>query len=171
MFKPIDGVKVVGLVGQPRHGKDTFAQAMIRAVPGAERIAFSDLIAAHERISGRMTIRDPKHLQATHFTLSRHNLLTAMYEFINDRRPPLVVITGVRKPDEVSLIKSMGGELARIVRTVPGGGEFVTTDRDPNHPVERDIASLETDAMFVAPDVATLEAIATQFAKLATVSL
>ena len=154
---PIVGVKVVGVTGAARHGKDTFAKALLLAAPGTERIAFSDLIAASERIAGRMTERDPEHLQATHFTINRDNLLCAMYEFIRDRRPTICVITGVRKPDEVEMIKAMGGKIVKVRRILDGGGVFKTEDRDPAHAVEADIDWLPHDLLIVASSALEVE--------------
>lgn len=151
-YPPVDGVRVIGITGQARHGKDTFAKALMLAIPGAERIAFSDLIAAHERLAGRMKARDPKHLQATHFTINRARLLAAMYEFIRDRQSPVAIITGVRKHDEVELIKQMGGTLLRVRRILDGGGVYQSEDRDANHAVEADIDALPADETFVASD-------------------
>jgi hypothetical protein len=149
-YAPIVGVKVVGVTGAARHGKDTFAKALLLSVPGAERIAFSDLIAASERIAGRMTERDPEHLQATHFTINRDHLLCAMYEFIRDRKPNVCVITGVRKPDEVEMIKALGGKIVKVRRLLDGGGVFKTDDRDPAHAVEADIDWLPHDILIIA---------------------
>ena len=164
MYQPIVGVKVIGVTGQARHGKDTFAQALLLALPGAERISFSDLIAASERIAGRMTERDPVHLQNTHFTMNRTNLLCAMYEFIRDRRPSVCVITGVRKPDEVEMVKAMGGKIVMVLRLLENGSPYTSSDRDPNHAVEADIKWLPHDIKFVATTAAEVEAAARYFA-------
>lgn len=155
-FPPIAGVKVVGVTGHARHGKDTFASALVRCVPGAMVIAFSDLIAAHERLSGRMEARDVHHLQASHFTIVRERLVLAMYHAILDRKPPLAVITGVRKPDEVEMIHSMGGQIVRIVRTDVAGGIFRSDDRDAAHEVEADIDSLAADEKVETYDMEAL---------------
>src|SRR5689334_22272985 len=100
-FTPIPGTRVVGVSGHARCGKDTFAAALIDVIAGAERWAFSDLIAAHERLSGRMTARDPRHLQNCLGQFPREWLVGAMYHALLDRRPKLAIITGVRKPDEI----------------------------------------------------------------------
>ena len=159
MFLPIEGTRIVGLCGRARHGKDTFAAALVDAVRGAERFAVSDLISAHERLSGRMVARDPAHLQNCFGQFPREWLVQAMYHAIVDRRPKVAVITGVRKPDEVAMIHATGGIVVRVQRP-----DFETTDRDPHHPVEQDIDRLAADCLFVSPDVPTLQRIAVAFA-------
>lgn len=159
-FHPIPGTQIVGVTGKSRHGKDTFAAALIDAVSGAERFAVSDIISAHERLSGRMVARDPVHLQNCFGQFPREWLVAAMYHAIVDRRPKLAVITGVRKPDEAAMIHATGGTIVRVYR--PG---FETTDRDPSHPVEQDIDHLEADLLFASPDVITLQQLARAFAR------
>lgn len=165
-FGPIDGVRVVGVCGASRHGKDTLAQFLIELVPGAERFSFSDLLSAKERIDGRMRARDPRHLQDLNKTTIRANLVAAMYYAIADRRPKLAIVTGVRKPDEVAMIRQMGGIMLRVVRTERDGRIFQTTDRDPNHPIEQEIGALPADLMVAAPsgDMAALRNFAATFA-------
>lgn len=158
-FCPIAGTAIVGVCGAARHGKDTFAAALIEAVSGAERFAVSDIISAHERLSGRMVARDPVHLQNCFGTFPREWLVSAVYHAIVDRRPKVAVITGVRKPDEVAMIHAAGGVIVRVQRP-----NFTTDDRNPSHPIEVDIDRLAADFLFVSPDVPTLQRIAVAFA-------
>lgn len=165
-YIPIDGVCVVGITGAARHGKDSIAQILIELVPGAERFSFSDLLSAKERIDGRMTARDPRHLQELVKTTHRPNLVSAMYHAILDRRPKLAIVTGVRKSDEVAMIKALGGVLLKVLRTERDGRIYQTADRDPNHPIEQEIAQLPADLMVAAPsgDLETLRRFAHTFA-------
>lgn len=164
-FRPIDGVKVIGITGAARAGKDTLAQFILKLVPGAERFAFSDGLSAYCRATGRMQERDPRVLQdvGSAFRLNDSSVwLRVLYGAIEDRRPHLAVITGVRFPNEAEMIESMGGFVIRVVRLQPDGSEYVADDRPANHPAEREIASVPTSVTVAAEsgDLAALEAFA-----------
>ena len=62
--------------------------------------------------------------------------LDAVYWKLEEDRPPLAVITGVRFPDEVKMIRSLGGEVWRVDRYNHDGSPFVATDRPDGHPTE-----------------------------------
>ena len=148
IWQPIEGVRVLGITGRARAGKDTLAREIIRRIPGAERFAFSDGVAAVERavpwLADPMTTRDPRRLQARG-ELERQKdpyvWLRVTYGAIQDRRPVLAIITGLRTPAEVDLVRGMGGLVVRVRREGPQG-HYVATDRDPDHPIERQIESL-----------------------------
>jgi hypothetical protein len=163
LYPPIPDVRVVAVTGAARNGKDTFAMALLRQVPGAERWAFSDLLAAHERLAGRMSQRNAIHLQSLHGKIDRKLLLMAMYEAIRDHCPPLAIITGIRKPDEAAMVKDMGGTIVRVIRRLPTGKAYRASDRDLNHPVEQDIDAIVVDATFEADSVQKLIGYAVAF--------
>ena len=166
---PIAGVRVLGLCGAARHGKDQLARLLCELVPGAERFALSDGIAAFARAHGWMTKRDPRTLQEVGWELRQARpgaWLEVLYGAIDDRRPPLAIVTGIRFADEAALVRQMGGQLLRVVRLEADGRPFVDQDRDPAHPVERQIATLSVDAEIVARsgDLEALRAAAQRFA-------
>jgi hypothetical protein len=135
------GVRVVGITGAARHGKDELARALVSVVPGAERFAFSDAVAAVARAEGRMVARDARVLQAvgTERRRARPSVwLECLEGAIRDRRPVLAVVTGVRYPDEFALIESLGGVVVGVVR--PGAPAL--TDRDAGHEVESHVPAL-----------------------------
>ena len=146
--QPIPGVRVIGVCGAARAGKDALARYLIELVPGAERFAFSDGVAALARANGVMRRRDPLRLQEVGMAvrrLARGTWLDILYGAIDDKRPPLAVITGVRFDDEAALVRTMGGKLVKVVRLEPDGLPYVATDRDPRHAAEADIAGLRPD--------------------------
>lgn len=152
-YAPIEGVTVVGITGRARSGKDELARAFLRAVPGAERVAFSDAVAAFARVSGAMAVRDPGVLQIVGERQRRLNVecwCQAVYGWIDDRRPTLAIVTGLRHANEYTLIRAMRGYLIGVVR--PEAPPI--TDRDPQAPVEQGIAAMveQADIRFTVPE-------------------
>lgn len=164
---PIDGVKVLGITGHAGHGKDMLAKFLLRAVPGSERFAFSDALSAKLRLERRMWRRNPPQLQHMMDEVSREGVRDAVYFAIDDKRPPLAIVTGVRFYDEVEMIRGMGGSVVRVRRVDEDDRPYVSPDRDPKHPVEQHIPNLPVDAEVVAKsgDHACLEMIAKRLAE------
>jgi hypothetical protein len=145
-------VRVVGICGHARHGKDSLALAMLRVCPGAERFAFSDAISAYARVTGQMSERDPKVLQKVGWEMRQRMpdaWKVALYWAVMDRAPRLAVVTGVRFPDEAALVRRMDGRIVRVRRLNADGTEYVDPERDRNHPVEAAIEGLGFDAEVV----------------------
>lgn len=139
---------MIGLVGHARAGKDTLAKALMRCLPGAERFAVSDGIAAYARAIGAMTDRVPAVLQDVGWSLRKDRQsvwLDTLYGAIDDRRPAWAIITGVRFHDEAEMIRAMGGRLVRVNRLEADGAEHVSGDRDRAHIVEAQIDSIACD--------------------------
>ena len=139
-YAPIPGVRVLGLTGAARHGKDTAAAAIVAVTPGAKVYALSDAISVVCRVFHGMTRRDPPLLQRVGFDQRLHDpavWLDALYWKIDEDRPPLAIITGVRFPDEADMVRFMGGTVIRIRRVTDHGLPYTATDRDPAHPVEQ----------------------------------
>ena len=127
------------------------AQALVDHIPGARRYAFSDAIASYCRVRHGMTTRDPRLLQQVGLEM-RHSSnpfvwLDALYWRIDEERPSLAIITGVRFPDETSMIRQCGGMIWRIDRFTPAGQPFIATDRDPNHETETALDHFEFDVV------------------------
>lgn len=144
-FPPIAGVTVIGITGKARAGKDELARAFLRQVPGAERVAFSDPVAVMARLSGEMTARDPRVLQAVGETARLTDpdcWCRALYGWIADRRPRLAVVTGIRHANEYAMLRTMGAFIVGVIR--PDAPAL--TDRDPAHPVEQGIAAMVAQA-------------------------
>lgn len=124
-------------------------------MPGAERYAFSDAVAAYCRIFGYMDARDPSVLQRYGTSVRATDAdvwVRTLAGLIADHRPPVAVVTGVRYPNELQMIRDMGGVLVAVDRVEAPA----LTDRDPNHPVERGIADLvqSADVGFWIPELA-----------------
>ena len=168
MWAPIDGVAVIGITGKARHGKDELARALTRLIANGERFAFSDALAAVARSLGGMTTRDPRVLQNLG-TSSRERdpdvWVRCLYHAIEDRRPDVAIITGVRYPNEAAMIREMGGALVAVVRQ----DAPTLTDRDAAHPVEQGIEALvsDADAYFRVPELVPTE-VAEYFDRLAS---
>jgi hypothetical protein len=158
-FAPIPGVHVVGITGRARSGKDELAKAVLRLVAGAERFAFSDAVAAVARTAGMMRTRDAATLQRVGTMMRRNDpdvWCLALHGAIDDRRPDVAIVTGVRYPNEHAMIRAMGGRLVGVVR--PGAPPI--TDRDPAHPVEQGVDALvaEADTVVEVQELTTVDA-------------
>jgi hypothetical protein len=155
-FPPLDGVQVIGITGQARHGKDTLAQMIVSTAPGAERLAFSDGIAAVARARGVMGLnRDAPVLQDIGFEMRQtipQVWLNVLYGAISDRRPRIAVITGVRFEDEADMIREMGGIVVRMIRLCANGTPYESPDRPSTHPVEMGMLSIRADMTFTSMD-------------------
>lgn len=154
IYKAIPDVLFLGLGHRARQGKDVAAQALVDHVPGARRYAFSDAIAVYCRVCHGMTTRSPWLLQQVGLEMRVTSnpswsdvWLDALYWRIDEERPALAIITGVRFPDEASMIRQCGGMVWRIDRFTPAGKPFVATDRDPNHETETALDHFEFDAV------------------------
>lgn len=147
-YDPIDGTLVIGLTGRARHGKDLAAEIIASVAPGARRYAFSDAIAAHARVLGLMTARDPVILQQVGYDARLTNpkvWIDAVYGAICDHAPPVAIVTGVRFPDEAELVRGMGGFIIKSVRVDADGQPFTSGDRDAAHPTETAIDGIAPD--------------------------
>lgn len=141
-------------IGHARHGKDTAARAMLKIVPGSERFAFSDFIATVARTSGGMTKRDPSLLQQIGYSMRMAKpdiWLDVLHASLMDREPEVIILTGLRFPDEIRMFNSLAPKTT-VIRMRRWTDEtclvpFVSPDRDANHPVESIINSLKEDAI------------------------
>lgn len=160
-FDPIPGVKkVYGLIGHARHGKDEAAKTMIRLMPGAERYAMSNGVSALSRVLGVMQERDPEVLQRVGMWMRDRDesaWLRVMYGAIADARPEVAIITGIRFPNELDMVRSMGGTIVKIVRLNADSTHYVSTDRPRNSRAEQEIDALDYDACVVAVTKAELD--------------
>ena len=154
-YAPIPGVRVLGLTGAARHGKDTAAAAVAACVPGAKLYALSDAISVVCRVFHGMTRRDPGLLQRVGFDqrlLTPSVWLDALYWKIDEDRPSLAIITGVRFPDEADMVHLMGGTVIRVRRVTDHGLPYQATDRNLAHPVEQSMSGIPVAAEWLNTD-------------------
>lgn len=139
MYKPIEGTLIIGVGHKARQGKDTLATYLISNYR-AEKFAFSDALYDVARVVFGMKEKDAPLLQTLGTNVFRHTdpdiWVKTLYYKIKDRHPAIAVIPDVRFPNEADFVKQMGGVLIKVSRLNPDGTQFVTTDRDPNHPSE-----------------------------------
>lgn len=51
-------------------------------------------------------------------------------------KPQFAVVTDIRYPNEAEYIKQNGGYMVNVIRQNNDGSQFISNDRDPNHPSE-----------------------------------
>lgn len=156
MYAPIPGTRVIGFGGAARAGKDTAANVLREIDPMRTTcFAFSDAISAYARVAGGMKKRDPRLLQEVGYAMRQAApgvWLDALYWRIDEVRPRLALVTGVRFPDEVAMLRAMGGTLIWVDRVTGDGLPVMVTDRNPNHPVETAVRPADFDFRIVNPD-------------------
>jgi hypothetical protein len=143
-------VRIVGFGYKARTGKDFAARSIADRVPGCRIYAFSDAIAAYSRAARGMTVRDPPLLQEVGYELRQADpeiWVRCLYFKIEEDRPSVALITGVRFPNEVAMIRSIGGSVWRIDRVDEDGGNFVAPDRPDDHPTETALDGVEFDTV------------------------
>lgn len=152
----IHGCKLaIGFCGAARHGKDSAAKALLMQLPGAERFALSDIVATDCRVHHGMVKRNPRLMQTVGTDRRQGNpyiWIDALYGLIQDREPSIVLVTGLRYPEEVEFVRALAPRTAilRIRRLTAAGTPYVADDRDPHHPVEQGIEALQADAELTA---------------------
>lgn len=145
--QPIPGVKVVGLGHKARHGKDTVAGHILQLVPGARRYSFADDLYALCRVLYGMGEKDAPLLQRVGTEVGRsvdENIwVRAVYHKLLQDRPPLAVFPDTRFPNEVNLVKAMGGTTVKVTRLNPDDTPFVDPSRPSDHPSEASLNSYD----------------------------
>lgn len=156
MYPALAGTRVIAFGGKARAGKDTAAKYLREIDPvGTHLFAFSDAISAYARVAGGMTRREPRLLQELGYAMRQTApsvWLDALYWRIEETRPKVALVTGVRFPDEVRMLRDMGGILIWIDRVRPDGTVMEPTDRDPAHPVETALVRTDFDHLLINPD-------------------
>lgn len=140
MFAPLPNTLVIGIGHKARQGKSTFAQHIMRAVPGAERFELSTYVATVARAIYDMRERNVSQLIAVGNGLREQidpEVWTRCCYFdIVDKAPRIALIPNIRFANETRLVKDMGGILVDVRRRNPDGSLFVSDDRDPSNITE-----------------------------------
>lgn len=138
-WAPIPGALVIGIGHKARQGKDVVAKYLVDNY-GAERFSFGDGLYDVARSIFGMTEKDASLLQALGTDVGRRNdpdkWVRTLYWKLKDRSPKLVVIPDVRFPNEIEMVKQMGGLAVEINRMNEDGSQFISDDRPADHPSE-----------------------------------
>ena len=67
-----------------------------------------------------------------------------------------ILIPDTRFKNEVKALKNNGGYYIKVKRTNPDGSQYISNDRDPNHPSEAELEGYPADATLTAVDVPEL---------------
>lgn len=138
-WKPIEGLKVIGLGHKARQGKDTTANWLVKH-RGAIKLSFADALYDVARVVFGMKDKDPALLQVLGTDVFRKKdpdvWVNNLYYKLKDKAPALVVIPDVRFVNEAEMVKSLNGALVKIQRLNPDDSQFLAADRNPNHPSE-----------------------------------
>lgn len=71
------------------------------------------------------------------------------YTIIRDV-PDIALVPNVRYPNEIDLIRNLKGVLVFVKSLNPNGSEFISRDRDPNHPSESQLDERDADFFLTA---------------------
>lgn len=156
MYLPIPETRVLAIGGPARSGKDTAAKTLLAIDPARTlALAMSDAIAHECRLHHGMTTRDPRLLQKVGYALRQAVptiWLDAVYWRIVEARPRLALITGVRFPDELAMVRAMGGQTVWVDRVREDGRFVRAADRDLNFPTETALTRTDFDHLLLNPD-------------------
>ena len=138
-WKPISGVRVVGVGYKARQGKDTIANYLAKQF-NAQKFSFSDALYDVARVVFGMEEKDGPLLQVLGTEVFRRRdpdvWVKTVYRKIQDKAPAIAVIPDVRFPNEAQMVKDMGGKLIQIQRYLADGERYVASDRPATHPSE-----------------------------------
>lgn len=138
-YEPIPGTTVIGIGNKARHGKDRLASLIIDMVEGARRYSFADDLKAYARVLG-MKGKDGPLLQALGTDVFRRLdpdvWVRCLYWKIAEDRPRVAVLPDMRFPNEMQMVKDLGGTTVRVVRLNEDMSVYQAPDRDPNHASE-----------------------------------
>lgn len=156
-YKLLEDTLVVGLGHRARQGKDLAARFIAATYPhvDVQRFAFADALKALCRVDYDMTEKDAPLLQRVGVLKRCEDpevWVRALYWSIAERRPALALITDVRFENEVEMIRSIGGHVVKVERTLPDGDIFCAADRDPRHISETALDDCLWDAVIENPD-------------------
>lgn len=120
---------LVGLGHKARHGKDEVAQALMRRLlNNGTRVrlyAFAAALKAWCRVEGFMEEKDWPLLQYVGTEMFRKRdpgiRVRALAYQITEERPEAAVITDMRFPNELTLVKKNGGIVVKVERYNPDG--------------------------------------------------
>ena len=139
IYEPIPGTAVIGIGHRARHGKDSLAAILLNEVKGARRYSFADDLKALARILGMDTKNGPV-LQALGTDVCRSldpDFWTKRaYWKLQEERPKMAIFPDVRFPNEVAMIRGMGGIVIKVLRLNADDSPFVASDRPADHPSE-----------------------------------
>lgn len=159
---PFKDSLVIGFGHKARHGKDFAAESILRDANVPIRvIRFAESLYSYCRIAFGMRKKDPHLLQTVGTEVLRYRdpdiFVRVLYDTLVENPAEVVLIPDVRFPNEVQMIKDVGGYVVKVVRLQnENAGYFtpyVSKDRDPNHPSETALDSfLDWDARIIARD-------------------
>jgi len=155
-FHELSNTKVIAFGHRARHGKDFAAGVVAQAFPYAQRFGFADALKAVCRVQWGMRAKDADLLQKVGVAMRSIDpdiWLRALYWTIAERQPRIALITDLRFPNEMDLVKAMNGLAIKVERRDAVGNLFVPADRDPNHISEIALADDHRwDAVIVNPE-------------------
>lgn len=154
-FAPIPGTLVIGLGHRARHGKDSAARILMQAIKGVQRFSFADDLYAICRVLYGMTEKDAPLLQRVGVEFREKDpdvWVRSVYAKMLAERPRVAVITDVRFPNELALVKGMGGVCWKIERRLLDGSVFVDASRPATHISETALSGAPWDRVIENPD-------------------
>lgn len=160
---------LLGLAGRARNGKSTVADELARAAKKAglypvvydigglvlEFCIGAGLVADKKRedldaeeLDVLVRVGKAKREEDPDFWISG---IESDYRDRRDSTHGLVgIIPNIRYSSEETMVRRNSGLLIKVTSLNPNGSEFVSLDRDPNHPAETELSSVNADFYLTA---------------------
>lgn len=138
-WEPIAGVRIIGVGHKARQGKDTIANYLVDNYK-AQKFSFAHALYDVARVVFGMKEKDGPLLQVLGTDVFRKRdqdiWVKTLYYKLKDWQPSLVVIPDCRFPNEVQMVRDLGGITIKVERYLADGSRFVAADRPTTHPSE-----------------------------------
>ena len=149
---------IIGLTGRAKSGKTTTAEAMQKYAAGhnvtCEVYEFSHYIlqdlkdenkvpqdATRDTVDVKLLVEWGSKRRKENKNYWTHRILEGVLRDGCD----VAIIPNVRFRDEAAIIKANDGYIVRVRTLVEEGVDWISPDRDPNHPSETESASIKAD--------------------------
>jgi len=142
---------IIGLTGKAEHGKSATARIIREWVQNQSGVCeiveiskiIYDLLVEEGKLPAGLTRDQLSNEQVKMLVEKGHELgekdrrywIRKTLSRVNPNAD-VVIIPNIRRPEEGDALRERGGIIWRLIRLNKDGSQFVSTTRDPNHPLE-----------------------------------
>src|SRR5882762_10275129 len=151
---------VFGVVGRARSGKTTAVKAILKEAKKhelhAEVFEFGSYVLKEAIKVGKIPDKDreqltPEEIEQLVILGSKRReerpdyWIHLLQKDIVSKNPDIALVPGVRFLNEAQAVRDLGGKIIRVVSYIVDGIEFISPDRNANHPSETEHYSIQAD--------------------------